>query len=77
MYFVHKDANPYNLSHNHIVYLQDSIDWPNRLQHLGETLLPVPPSSRYLIIGSSGNDPPPYLTQPTHGLYIEFMLSCP
>lgn len=49
MYFVHKDANPYNLSHNHIIYiiyLQDSIDWPNRLQHLGETLLPEPPSSR-------------------------------
>lgn len=46
MYFVHKDANPYNLSHNHIVYLQDSIDWPNRFQHLGETLLPEPPSSR-------------------------------
>ena len=47
MYFVHKDANPYNLSHNHIVYLQDvEIDWPNRFQHLGETLLPEPPSSR-------------------------------
>lgn len=38
MYFVHKDANPhnhkdanpYNLSHNHIIYLQDSIDWPKR-----------------------------------------------
>ena len=76
MYFVHKDANPYNLSHNHIVYLQDSIDWPNRLQYLGETLLPNRPLLA-LIIGSSGNDPPPYLTQPTYGLYIEFMLSCP